>query len=321
MEKNKIILIFLFLIFISQSISAQDPIPGKTSWKRLQVEIYGGQLFMDPTDLNLRPEYDKQYILDRKEFYEYYYPSAHQEDPSGEFRKVKSALPFGFRFKYIFNRIFSLSLGFKHFSKSRSSAVSALYYATGDRPHVLDYEFSPYAISTSGSVPFLGVHFSFGKGRLLNFELFLSGGPLFAECKYQVGIARFYSRNNSVYRAEESSYEVKGNSTGISLDTGIRINMKIRHDFRVFCEGGYSYQKAKDLDGKGNLKYYVYQDPNNKFLSDELTWEGYWGVKEVQELAPLPSNEWKKDDPRVREFLLDLSGMFIQIGVSYSFSL
>ena len=321
MEKYKIVFILLFLAFPFQSMYAQDSKQEKASWKTFQVEIFGGQSFMDPADLNLRPEYDKQYLIDRKEFYEYYYPVAQQEEPSGEFRKVKSALPFGFRLRYRINRVFTLSLGFKRFSKSQTSAVSALFYDFGDRPYILDYEFSPYAISTVGYVPFLGAHFLFGKGRLLNFEFFLTGGPLFAECRYQLGVTRYYSRNNSVYRADETAYEIQGNSTGISLDAGIRINMAIMGDFKVFCEGGYSYQSAKNLQGKGNYIYYVFQDPDTKYVSDELTWEGYWGVKELQEFAPLPSNEWEKDDPRVREFELNLSGMFIQIGISFSFSL
>jgi hypothetical protein len=97
--------------------------------------------------------------------------------------------------------------------------------------------------------------------------------------------------------------------------------MKILRSIQVFCESGYSYQKAKNLHGKGYFTHYFYQDPDTKLLSDELSWEGYWRVKEVQEFPPLPSNEWEKDDPRVREFVLDLSGMFIQIGISFSFSL
>jgi hypothetical protein len=321
MEKNKIIFILLFLICANQSIYAQDSFPEKASWKRFQVEVFGGLSFTDPTDLNLRPEYDEQYLLDRKEFYEYYYPSAQQGDPSYEFAKVRSTIPYGIRFRYRFNRIFSLSLGFKHFSKSQASDVSALFYDLGNRPYILDYEYSPYTISTIANVPFLGIHFSFGKGRLINFEFFLSGGPLFAECRYHVGIARFYSRNDSIYRADETSYNIQGNSTGLSLDTGVRINMTIMGGIKVFCEGGYSYQMAKNLHGKGNFTYHIYRDPNTKYVSDELTWEGYWGVKEIQEFAPLPSNEWEKNDPRVRDFTLDLSGMFLQIGISFSFSL
>ena len=321
MEKNKIIFIVLFLGFAFQSIYAQDSIPEKANGKRFQVEIFGGLSFLDPTDLNLRPEYDKQYLLDRNEFYEYYYPSAPQGDSSYDFGKVKSTLPFGFRLRYRFGKIFSLSLGFKHFSKSQSSEVSALYYAFGDRPYILDYEYSPYAISTNAYVPFLGVHFSFGRGRPVDFEFFISGGPMYAECRYQVGVSRFYSRNDHVYRADETSYEIQGNSTGISLDAGARINMTIMGGIKVFCEGGYSYQVAKNLHGEGNFTYYIYRDASTKDLSDELIWEGYWGVKEIQEFAPLPSNEWEKDDPRVREFVLDLSGMFIQIGISFSFSL
>jgi hypothetical protein len=276
---------------------------------------------MNPADLNLRPEYDRQYLNDRKEFYEYYYPSAQQGLLSDEFKKVKSALPFGFRFRYRISQTFSLSLGLKYFSKNQASKVSALFYDLGGRPHVLDCEYSPYSISTSAFSPLLGVHFSLGKAKLVSFELFLSGGLLFAGCKYLIVIKRLYARNNNVYRANETSYEIQGSSTGLSLDTGARIDVGIKSGFKVFCEGGYSYQIVKNLHGKGNFIYYTYQSPNTKEISDELNWEGYWGVKETESFAPFPSNDWEKEDPRVREFKLDLSGAFLRIGISFSFSL
>lgn len=320
MEKNKIILIIFSIAFAFQSIYAQDSIPEKRRWKRFQVEIFGGLAFMNPTDLNLRPEYDEQYLIHQREFYNYYFPSVQQGTPSDEFRKVKSSLPLGFRFRYRLSRFFSLSLGLKYFSKNKTSQVSAQFRASGDRPYILDYEHSPYSISTSGFSPFLGVHLSFGKMDPISFEVFLSGGPLFAECRYQIGINRQYSRNNSVYSANETSYEIQGNSIGISLNSGARINVGIVDNIKVFFEGGYSYQMAENLHGRGSYIYYIYRDPNTKEVSDDLSWEGYWGVKEIPPYAPLPSNEWEKDDPRVRGFKLDLSGIFLQLGISFTFS-
>jgi len=88
----------------------------------------------------------------------------------------------------------------------------------------------------------------------------------------------------------------------------------------VFFEGGYSHQKAENLHGRGSYIYYIYRDPNTKVVSDDLSWEGHWGVKEIPPFAPLPSNEWEKDDPRVRGFKLDLSGIFLQLGISFTFS-
>jgi hypothetical protein len=309
------------ILFLFQSIHAQDSQTQGRGWKRFQVEIFGGLSFMNPTDLNLRPEYDKQYLIDQKEFYEYYYPSVQQGVSSDEFKKVKSALPYGFRFKYRLSQIFSLSLGLKYYSKNQTSNVSAFFYDLGDRPYVLYCEYSPYSIATSAFSPLLGVHFLLGKGELLGFEVFLSGGPLFADCKYLIGVKQLYARDNNVYRMNETSYEIQGSSTGLSLDTGARIDVGIKSGFEMFCEGGYSYQIVKNLHGKGKFIHYVYQGLNTKMASDELNWEGYWGVKETESFAPFPSNDWEKEDHRVREFKLDLSGAFLRIGISFSFSL
>jgi hypothetical protein len=209
----------------------------------------------------------------------------------------------------------------KYFSKNQASNVSTFFYDLGNRPYVLDCEYSPYSISASAFSPLLGVHFLLAEGELVSFELFLSGGPLFADCKYLIVIKRLYARNNNIYRADETSYEIRGSSTGISLDSGARVDVAIKSGFKVFCEGGYSYQPVKNLHGKGNFIYSTYQSLDTKGISDELNWEGYWGVKETESFASFPSNDWEKDDPRVRKFKLDLSGAFLRIGISFSFSL
>jgi hypothetical protein len=320
-KRHKIVFILLAIVFSFQSVYGQNTNLERKRWKRFQVEIFGGLTFVDPADLNLRPEYDRQYLEDQRNYYKYYYPSAQQGFPSGDFEKLQSVIPFGLGLRYRLSRFFSLSLGFKYFSRNQASQVTARFTALGSRPYDLDFEYSPYSISASGYSPYLGVYFSFRSSRRVNFEVFLSGGPLFAKCRYQVWTRRFYSRNNRVYRANETFLELLGKSTGLSLSTGARINARVMGPIQVFCEGGYSFQSTKNLNGEGSFTYYVYTGPNTKEVSDQLNWEGYWGVKESQGFAPLPSNEWEKNDPRVGEFTLDLSGVFLQFGLSFSFSL
>jgi hypothetical protein len=136
-----------------------------------------------------------------------------------------------------------------------------------------------------------------------------------------IGITRLYSRNNQVFRAHETSYEIKGKSTGVALMAGSRVNFSILRKFKIFCEAGYSYQTAKDVYGQGNFIYYRYLDSNRKEVADEINWEGFWGIKEAQGSPPFPSNEWEKNDSRVRAFKLSLSGLFVHIGISFKFSL
>lgn len=313
---------FLALIFLLLgNVSAQDTEHEDKSWKRFQIEITGGLASVNPSDLNLRADYDRQYLVRQKEYYSYYFPAVEQGVGVSDFRKIKSTFPFGFRFKYRISRAFSLSLGFKYFSKSETSEANARFHDMSTQSYSLDFSYSPYTLSISGFAPLLGVHFLIKTMNFLDFELFLSGGPLFAKCRYLIGDTRLYSRSNSVYRAQETSYEIDGKSTGISLNTGARIYAGIIGNLKFFCEGGYSYQKAKNLQGQGKFIYYRYVDPSRKEIFGESDWEGFWGIKETQEYAPLPSNEWEKNDQRVSDFNLDLSGLFFHIGFSFDFSL
>jgi hypothetical protein len=302
--------------FLKAETWAQDK-----GWKRFQVELFGGWASMNPADLNLRAAYDETYLVNLKDYYTSYYPDLSQGDTMGEFKTVRSSIPFGFRVRYRLSRLISFSLGLKYVSKNQVSDVSAEFQASGGRPHSLQYFFTDYSISAKALIPTLGAHLSFGKSEAVNFEYFLLGGPMFAECGYIIKTDQIYSRYGNVYRMYETAYEASGNSTGLSLETGLRIYAKIMGGLKVYCEGGYAYQKASNLNGPGNFVHYYYLDPNTREVSDNLCWEGYWGVKETEEFPPLPSNEWEKDDERVSDFTLDLSGVFIRVGISFSFSL
>ncbi len=290
-------------------------------WKRFQVEFFGGWASMDPADLNLRAAYDETYMVNLRDYHTSYYPNLQQGDPMGEFKTVRSSLPFGIRVRYRLSRMISFSLGLKYISKNQASEMSAEFQAIRSRPYNFQYDFTDYSISAKAVIPTVGINLSFGKSETIDFGCFLLGGPMFAECGYVIKTDQIYSRYGNVYRMYETDYEASGNSTGISLETGLRINAKIMGGLKAFCEGGYAYQKAKNLNGPGNFVHYYYSDPNTKEVSDNLYWEGYWGVKETEEYPPLPSNEWEKGDERVREFTLDLSGVFIRVGISFSFSL
>ena len=321
MQQGKWVFSLLLLSLLIQSAYAQKADAEFQIWKRFQVEILSGMASVNPFDLNLRADYDTQYLQDQRDYYLTYYPDAAQGRPSDAFNKLKSTFPFSFRFRYKLSRMFSISLGFKYFSKEQDSDVSAQFQWFGQRPYILDYRYSPYVISTRAYSPQLGLHFLFKSGKSLGFEYFLTGGPLFVQCGYSVGVTRLYSRNDRIIDANETSYEIQGKSTGLSLNTGLRINLGIFKGLGLFCEGGYAYQKAKNLSGPGTFTLYKFESLDSKYISDTIEWEKYWGVKEREAFPPLPSNEWEKDDTRVSDFTLDLSGVFLQLGVSFSFSL
>lgn len=299
----------------------EEPLYETIGGKTFQVEMFGGWASLKPADLNLRAAYDTQYLANLRDYYTSYYPDTEQSYPSGDFKSVESSLPLGFRVRYRINRLISFSLGLKYVSKDQASEVSAEFQATGRRPHNLRYTYTDYSISTKAWIPTFGIHLSIGQIESIDFECFLSGGPMFAECGYRIKTEQVYSRYGNIYRLYETDYDAVGDSTGLSLETGLRVGLKIKGGLLAFCEGGYAYQKAKNLQGPGNFVHYYYQDANTRDVSDNLNWEGYWGVKETEEFPPLPSNEWEKDDGRVREFALGLSGVFVRVGISFRFSL
>lgn len=311
----------LVLCFSGRALFALNRPQSAEKEKHLAVEVYGGALLLNPGDLNLRAAYDRLYLENLREFSNLYAPIPQADDAAGEFHQIRSALPLGFRLKVWLSERWALSLGFKYMKKDQVSNVTAQYQDYGSRPLMVDYSFSPYSISTSGFSPLLGVHYQLWKSSRLDLDLFLTGGPLFAGCRYSIGVKRVYSRNGQISSANETQYEIDGRSTGIALETGIHLKVDVLRNIRVFCEGGYSYQKAKNLKGEGRFDYYLYRDPLTRQLSDQLEWEGYWGIKEAAPLAPLPSNEWDKHDDRVRAFSLDLSGAFLRVGISIAFSL
>lgn len=316
-----IVFLFLALCIAALRLPAQSP-PGESSrGNRFSAEVFGGFLFFDPRDLNLRAAYDRGFLDNQLAFSNLYAPEPQRDTAVGEFLTIGSSLPFGFRMKVLMNKRWAVSLGFKYFIKDQESTVTARYPDYGARPMMTDYSFSPYSISASGFVPLLGVHSRLWKNRFFDLDLFVAGGGMFADCGYTVGVTRVYSRDGRAYRADETLYEIEGRSTGIAAEAGIHIKAVVFRSIRVFFEGGYAFQKAWNINGNGRLDYYRYTGTTSRWLSDRLEWEGYWGVKEALPLAPLPSNEWEKEDPRVRDFVLDLSGAFLRVGISYGFSL
>ena len=317
------ILVFCMILIMTNwgNTRTQYPDQAKKTLPKFQIELFSGLATLNPSDLNLRPEYDRTYLEYQEDFYSHYDPYSQPVHDPYDFRKITSAFPYGFRLKYHLTPRLALSLGFRSFSREQKSDVTAEFNDMNYRRYILEYNFSPYSLSASAYAPLMGVHFLAARTKYFDLELFFSGGPLFSECRYLISTSRFYSRSGQVISANETVYEITGKSTGVALNAGSRVNVKIMGNLSVFCEGGYAYQTAKNLKGAGELTYYRYTSPDTKEMSGELQWEGYWGIKDTMEFPPLPSNEWEKDDDRVGDFKLDLSGFFLQIGISFGFSL
>jgi hypothetical protein len=98
----------------------------------------------------------------------------------------------------------------------------------------------------------------------------------------------------------------------------LRLNRMLGKRFGFFVETGYNYCRIKSIDGNGRETRIGHPG--------EETWEGNWGIKKEEIQVPwgdksvsVPTNYWGAwiDSQRERDFVLDLSGFRLVIGVCF----
>jgi hypothetical protein len=306
-----------------------------TDGKKFQIEFYGGFSLLNPVDLNRRVEYDHSYeqffTEDRYRYYHSLYGNyfTYSGQREGEFKKIKHALPMGIRIKYCLNSSISISFGFKYLSKEQNSRVTHRYDVRSVNPDAVYFydEFSstrenaPYTLSVSGYAPLVGIHYKVGRNRSINFEGYVTAGPLFAACRF--ARQRYYRLENSYgYWYEQSlTYEIEGKGTGIVLDAGVRVNIEVIKNIDLFIEGGYSYQRAGSISGPGRSET-GYIDVNSSGYTESGSWEGTWAI-----ISGSLDREWGVQPYRfpgseygtrgLSDFSLNLSGFQLRAGVSF----
>jgi hypothetical protein len=245
---------------------------------------------------------------------------------NGKLGSVKGVFPFGARLKYDLSRRFALSLGLTYLSGGRTRLQETVYlrtqYSNKRDEETLLYD--PFSASVSGLVPSLGLHCRIPIGGKLEVETYLSGGPLFARCKYS------YARNyewkvfyyiNGIWNelpatTDQLSLEQKGSGTGVSLEWAGRLNYNLAPKLSLFIDVSYVYQKVTKISGKS-------RDNRNGI---ESNWEGVWQMKEERihtEWGTLvtewPNNYWPEGNNFTSKgnFVLDFSGFVLKAGISF----
>jgi hypothetical protein len=291
---------------------------------------------LNPGDLNHRVDYDIIYEeFNNESKYRYYNlllgdNFTYSTQVEGELKKIKNALPFGLRLRYSLNSSLSLSIGFKYLSKRQDSRVAYQYEVRSLNPDDVFYydefsassESSPYSLSVKGYAPIIGIHYKIKASRFLEFEAYFATGILFAECSY--ARQHRYNKSNSYgYWYEQNvSYEIKGKGKGTANDIGIRINLNVVKNIDLFIESGFDSLAAANFSGPGK-KETVFNEVNSNGFTETTSWEGSWGLIRWNFNKPwgyvgtnFPSNEYGTD---YSDFVLDLSGFQVRMGISYKF--
>jgi hypothetical protein len=322
-----ILLIFLFLLPGIGFAGSKD--------KKFRVELYGGLSALNPADLNARPGYTQayedfnyldSYISDAArlgELFRFTY------EMTGELKKIPNARQVGGRVTYNLSSGWGLSLGFRFLEQSRSSEVSYYYEAEGVRPDSVflsaDFErtreYGPYALSAKGYAPLLGVHYCwFGRslGSRVSMESYLEAGPLFASCRFEERLRSRYEDSSGYWESRETFYAIEGSGVGVSIEAGIRINMKLYRAVGFFIEGGYTLQKVRDVSGQGIYER-TYDDSNAEVNTTAVTWDGTWVMVPASFDTSIryPASEYSEG--QYEKFILDLSGFQARVGISWKF--
>ncbi|MBU4329688.1 MAG: hypothetical protein ABIK95_03950 [Acidobacteriota bacterium] len=154
----------------------------------------------------------------------------------------------------------------------------------------------------------------------ITFESYIAAGPLLAHCLVQRERYAITTDSYEYWEKINQIYKIEGQGTGIAVDAGIQMNIKLIRSFELFIEGGYSFQRAGNITGKGRSETNR-RDQNSSGYTQKSEWEGQWANVQGsynREWGNMnftfPSNEYGIDN--FSRFYLDLSGFQIKIGIS-----
>ena len=297
---------------------------GKRS--RFRLDIYGGFSLISPGDINQIVDYDKNVREFTYDLYFNYLQANNMirswnKDGDGAGKKLRHAFPFGFRVRYSVSDFLAISVGFQFMRRGPNGSLNIRYRrnGTGTEDYLESLDISPYRLEVQEFWPSVGIHFMRRFGDSLDAEIFIIGGPLFAECSYESHVSYAWTIQGQNYTWEpftsENLLAEDGSGTGLSLELGGRLSFPVRRGIDVFLESGYAYQMVRSLSGKGS-----------EIQGETLTtWEGTWRTKTEMMTTPWGTRTWRFPTNYETEGLdsgdlrLDLSGFRIRLGASFGF--
>jgi hypothetical protein len=314
---------------ISAAVAGAQGTDPSAKMARFQIEIWGGHASMDPSDLNLAADHDggvQEFLFDEK------YPwllgqgeiASWTQTGTGERKELNQANPVGGRVKYYLKSWLAFSLGYSSFSATETEYIDTEYSSfpySGHR-NMERIGIAPFSLSVRGQGPLVGVHFLEPLSDWAGLEGFFAGGPLFVEMTYEQNQTYGWWFNAGggdtlVFQSDALRVE-EGDGTGLALEAGGRLNVRLYKGWGVFLEGAYAYQKVGNLSGSGSE------------TRDGVTqsWEGDWQIRQVEMVTRWGSRTLEyptafpgdgPDSVVVRDFELDLSGFQVRLGMLVRF--
>jgi hypothetical protein len=298
---------------------------------RIQVELYGGLSFLNPKDLNLfsqaEEEYNKRMFLERLIGDQGY---LWEDEYSGyflnEFPRITSALPAGFRIKFLLSPAASVSVSVEGFRKTEEASISGTITRAPSWRLTESKAYDPYRLELRGVSVLGGFHYGMAVGRNTELEAGLAAGWTWAAfnvlSSWTQSIELWDETGFPLHRSTNGHrLEGDGHGNGFIVRAMIRLNRALGKRWGFFVEASASYSRLKSLHGGGR--------ESSMMLPGATTWEGDWGIKKEvvsrfwDDAVTLyvPTNYWdgwvsKQYD---RDFVLNLSAVGCGVGLYYRF--
>ncbi len=296
------------LVFLPAILAGQE---------RFQIELYGGISFINPKDFNLlsraEQQYNDIYFIERLSSYNGYFVN--------DFPEIREPIPAGIRFRYHLSEKLSFSLAAEGFyQKKKQTLEGSFYYSTTvSEDHTKSYD--PFQLSLSGYTVTGGIHYRIPVGSKTAIEVGAAAGWAKAEFDYSSNwtYRAIYQGTNISYDSINGGVlEEDGSGNGLIARAMVRLSRRLGRRIGVFVETAYSYCRMKSIEGSGR--------ETRIGIPGETTWEGVWGIKkeEIHVIwgdaeVLVPTNYWAgwMEEQRERDFILDLSGFRLVLGISF----
>ena len=304
------------------------------------LEFYGGVCQVNPEDLNHHPIYEEatlqfywvQYYNYLHSLYGDNFVVSSTRTGDATFQTIKRATPYGFRLRYQASPTLALTLGIQYLNGTQVSNVGMTFDIQDHRPGLPDssairtaqYQNSGFTTQAKAWMPELGAHFGWDLMTALRWEISISFGPIFAQCRTLTQRHSIITTTDGFQSDNGYAQELKGSITGLGGELGTGLFIRPMKHLRVFVEGGYIFRELGELTGSGSSTT-TYKDSNAVSNEARSSWTGEWllQVSDVTKswgrFTSIYIQNQSTTIPGVRRFNPDLSGFQVKTGVGFNF--
>jgi hypothetical protein len=295
---------------------------------RWSLEFSSGAMSFNPTDLNLMA--DALNRIDDFAWVEYEYKRSSgqltfytHDNSGGQAQALRVQFPANLRLKYAWKSWLSFSFSVDTLWAEKRSAYEnklTLTPAAGS-PYIIRYV-SLLGLESRALALTLGVHLGAKVLRNLRTEFFIAAGPSWAQIRNLTKESGEYTDDLGQYvmTPELTSFDARGSGRGWLVKSGLQLNWSLSRRWSIFLEGTRSWHTCKRFYGESNVDY-----PEQPMSTIEGEWSIFerrsvrkWGELVYQYPINVTLTPSAPSLP-IRPFALDLSGLALQLGISYRF--